>query len=127
MMRCMVGLCALLVLGGCDWDADAHVAKAPHRALLGAHPKKAPAAMRRYGCISCHTIPGVKGARARVGPSLDKIRERHFIAGRFANEPDMLMRWIQDPRGLKPHTAMPNMGVTDEDARNIAAYLYGLK
>jgi cytochrome c len=120
-------LVLIALMCGCDWDADAQVARAPQRAIPGAHPKQAPAAMRKYGCISCHTIPGVKGARAKVGPELGNVRERQFIAGRFANEPDMLIRWIQDPRGLKPNTAMPNMGVTDEDARNIAAYLYGLK
>jgi cytochrome c len=119
--------CALLLVAGCEWDADAQVAQAPQRVMPGAHPEQAPAAMRRYGCISCHTIPGVQGARAKVGPSLDKLRERQFIAGRFPNEPDMLIRWIQDPRGMKPNTAMPNMGVTDEDARNMAAYIYGLK
>lgn len=126
MMRvlCVAGS---LILGGCEWQADARVANAPHRSIPSAHPKDAPAAMRRYGCSSCHTIPGVTGARALVGPSLDKFAQRQFIAGRIPNEPDNLMHWIQDPQGMKPMTAMPNMGVTDDDARNIAAYLYGLQ
>jgi cytochrome c len=120
-------LLSVLLLHACEWQADARVAKAPQRVLLGAHPKQAPAAMRRYGCISCHTIPGVTGARALVGPTLAKFADRHYIAGRFSNEPDKLIQWIQDPQGMKPMTAMPNMRVSDEDARNIAAYLYGLK
>jgi cytochrome c len=120
-------LLAALLTSGCEWQADAREPKAPHRVLLGAHPAQAPAAMRRYGCVSCHTIPGVTGARALVGPSLDKFATRHYIAGRFPNEPDKLVQWIQAPREMKPNTAMPNLGVTDEDARNIAAYLYDLK
>jgi cytochrome c1 len=84
------------------------------------------AAIRRYGCGSCHTIPGVKGANALVGPPLVHFRRRAFIAGQLANTEPNLRRWITDPRAVEPGTAMPNLGVTAEDARNIAAYLESL-
>ncbi|MDQ1395330.1 MAG: cytochrome c [Acidimicrobiaceae bacterium] len=81
----------------------------------------------RYGCGSCHTIPGVKGASALVGPPLIHWSRRSFIAGRLANTPDNLIRWISDPQGVEPGVDMPNLGVTQDDARDIAAYLEGIR
>jgi cytochrome c len=84
-------------------------------------------AMARYGCGACHAIPGVSGARGNVGPSLSGMGERRIVAGMLANEPANLIHWIQDPQSVVPGNAMPNMGVSDDDARDIAAYLYTLK
>jgi cytochrome c1 len=36
------------------------------------------------------------------------------------------MQWIMDPQHYKPNTAMPKLGVTPQDAIDIAAYLYSL-
>ena len=83
-------------------------------------------AIRHYGCGSCHTIPGVKNADALVGPPLMHFRKRAFIGGELANTEANLRRWVMDPRGVEPGTDMPNLGVTAEDARNIAAYLESL-
>jgi cytochrome c len=80
----------------------------------------------QYGCSSCHTVPGVREARGRVGPPLDFFAERSFIGGELPNTPDMLVHWIMDPPGLIPATAMPRMDVSERDARDIAAYLYSL-
>ena len=71
-------------------------------------------------------IPGVPAAEGRVGPPLTDLADRTFIAGRLRNEPSALVRWIREPRAVDPNTAMPNLGVTDRDARDIAAYLYTL-
>jgi cytochrome c len=83
-------------------------------------------AIRKYGCGSCHTIPGIKGADALVGPPLVHFRRRSFIAGQLKNTEANLRRWISDPQGVEPGTAMPDLEVTDADARNIAAYLESL-
>ncbi len=83
-------------------------------------------AIQKYGCGSCHVIPGINGAQGEVGPRLSYISERSFLAGELPNTPDNLIMWIQHPQKVKPGTAMPEMGVTDNDARNIAAYLYSL-
>jgi cytochrome c1 len=83
-------------------------------------------AIRRYGCGSCHTIPGIKEADALVGPPLVHFRRRSYIAGQLANTESNLRRWIRDPQGVEPGTAMPNLHVTPADARNIAAYLESL-
>jgi cytochrome c oxidase assembly factor CtaG/cytochrome c2 len=95
--------------------------------LTNADPDRGRAAMKRYGCGSCHNIPGVRGARGLVGPPLGEVSQRVFIAGVLPNEPDNMIRWIENPPGVDPKTAMPNMGVTGRDARDIAAYLYTLR
>jgi putative membrane protein len=95
--------------------------------LAAANPDRGRAAIRRYGCGSCHDIPGVVGAHGMVGPPLGTVAKRVYIAGVLPNEPDNLVRWIENPQGVDPKTAMPNMGVTTRDARDIASYLYTLR
>lgn len=80
-----------------------------------------------YGCGACHTIPGVHGARGQVGPSLRGFGLRTMIAGELANSPENLSRWIQHPRQIEPKTAMPDLGLTPDQANDIAAYLYTLQ
>jgi cytochrome c len=84
-------------------------------------------ALHSYGCGSCHTIPGVEGATASVGPSLKDYAYQHYIAGQLTNTHENLARFIQDPQGFEPGTVMPNLGVTDADAYNMAAYIATLK
>jgi cytochrome c len=94
----------------------------------GGRPEQGRLAMRQqYGCGACHVIPGVEGATGLVGPPLTHWSGRVYIAGNLANTPDNLVRWIRDPQGVEPGTAMPNLGVTEADARDIAAYLYTLR
>ena len=77
-----------------------------------------------YGCGSCHRIDGVPGADARVGPPLDSYADRAYIAGAVPNTPEALVRWIMDPQSIEPGTVMPDLGIAEGDARDIAAYLY---
>ena len=84
----------------------------------------APAIMRRYGCAGCHTIPSVPGAEGKVGGPLVDIRERVYIAGVANNTADNLVRWIVSPQSLSPHSAMPATGISEAEARDVAAYLY---
>jgi mono/diheme cytochrome c family protein len=84
-------------------------------------------ALRQYACYSCHTIPGIVGADKVSGPPLEGIASRMYIAGMLSNTPENMLRWIRHPQELNPLTAMPDMRVTEADARDIAAYLYTLK
>jgi mono/diheme cytochrome c family protein len=93
-------------------------------ALTGGHPERAADEMIRYGCGGCHTIPGVPGASGLVGPPLRSIGRLTYIGGSVRNTPDNLVRWILDPRGLNPKTRMPGTGISEPEARDIAAYLY---
>jgi putative membrane protein len=95
--------------------------------LPDASPDRGRTAISRYGCGSCHTIPGITGAHGMVGPPLGQIASRVYIAGVLPNEPDNMIRWIENPLAVDSKTAMPNMGVTPRDARDIAAYLYTLR
>lgn len=83
-------------------------------------------AMRRYGCVSCHTIPGIAGARATVGPPLDRLGSRTYLAGTLQNTPENLAFWIQHPQDVHHGTAMPEMHVTPEDAKTMSSYLESL-
>jgi cytochrome c len=76
-----------------------------------------------FGCGACHTIPGVTGADGRVGPPLGNLRDRAVIAGRIPNGTTDLVRWITHPQSIEPGTAMPDLGVPDAAARDMAAYL----
>lgn len=77
-----------------------------------------------YGCGSCHTIPGIRHATGRVGPKLEDFVHQMYIAGVLANTPENLSRWLQQPSQINPLTAMPEMGISEEEARDMAAYLY---
>lgn len=79
--------------------------------------------LTRYHCGSCHTIPGVSGAQGKLAVSLQAYGRRSYIAGRIANEPDGLVRWITDPSSVVPGTLMPDLGVAPDDARAMALYL----
>lgn len=79
--------------------------------------------LAQYQCGSCHTIPGVAGARGLAAAPLERFGDRSYIAGRLANQPATLVQWIVAPQSLVPGTTMPSMGVTPADARDMAAYL----
>lgn len=83
-------------------------------------------AIQEYGCGSCHAIPGIRGADGLVGPPLTSFGRRSYIAGALPNNQENLARWVRDPQGVEPGTAMPNLGVSREEARNIATYLLSL-
>lgn len=113
---------AVLGLSACDWrDADHDAA-----ALTHGNPARGQRLIYSYGCGSCHSIPGITGATGTVGPPLAGVASRSFIGGVLTNEPDNMMRWLHDPPAVDSNTAMPNVGLTPHDARDVAAYLYTL-
>ncbi|MGO4511067.1 cytochrome c family protein [Bradyrhizobium sp. 2TAF36] len=94
------------------------------RAMTAGDPARAPALIRRYGCAGCHTISGIPGADGQVGSSLVDLRQRVYIAGVMTNSPDNLIGWIVTPQTFSPRTAMPATGISQAEARDVAAYLY---
>jgi putative membrane protein len=95
--------------------------------VTGGDTHRGSAAIFKYGCGSCHTIAGIANARGLVGPPLTGIGARTYVAGVLRNSPENIERWIQDPKGVDDKTAMPNLGVSKQDATDIAAYLYSTK
>jgi cytochrome c2 len=96
-------------------------------ALTGGDSDRGPELMTRYGCAGCHTVPGVRAANGRVGPPLNQFAGRVYIGGVLTNRPDNLVRWIVNPRAVSPRTAMPVTGISEAEARHVAAYLLTLR
>lgn len=100
---------------------------APYAVSTGGNSVQGKAVIESKGCGACHVIPGIRDARGLVGPPLFFFSRRTMIAGELPNTPDNLVRWILDPKQVEPGTAMPDLGLTDQQARAVAAYLYTLK
>ena len=114
-------LCCVCTLTGCGPSPTQLHARQIGNADRGA------ALISWYGCGACHSIPGVPGADALVGPPLEHFVHRGYLAGVLHNTPDNLIRWIRDPQKFVPGNAMPALGIDERDARDIAAYLYSLE
>ena len=119
-------LITLLITIACDRPSGSEV-KRSATLTGGGDARLGRTDIRKYGCSACHEISGVPGARGLIGPRLDGIGQRHYIPGEITNTPGNLMLWIEHPRQVEPRTAMPEMGVTEQDSRDIAAYLYTLR
>lgn len=116
--RCAIG--ALVLLGACSTEPGYDPQVPQGDAQLGR------AAIEELECGVCHRIPGVSGSYGHVGPPLDTLRHNVYVAGRLPNTPANLVRWIMDAPALAPETAMPNVGVTEQQALDMAAYLYSI-
>ena len=121
-MRFLISICISLLLCGCDEHFDSTAI-----ARTGGDAQRGRDKINFYGCASCHTIPGIHGADARVGPSLERVAGRSYIGVGLENNPQNLIEWIKHSRDLDPKAAMPNLHISDADARDIACYLYTLR
>lgn len=110
---CLVAMAALLP--GCG-EAGADGSPARGQAAIGA-----------YGCTACHEIAGIRGVSSRVGPPLLAVGRQSYIAGVLPNTRANMTAWLENPPAMAPNTAMPNLGVTPAEARDITAYLYTLR
>ena len=93
-------------------------------ATVGGDPSRGEAMFIQYGCGSCHQLRHVRKATGMVGPPLDGIADQETVAGKLSNSPENLRRWIRSPQEVNPGTAMPDLHVGAEDARDISAFLY---
>jgi cytochrome c2 len=93
-------------------------------AATGGDPRRGESMFIQYGCGSCHALKNVRTATGMVGPPLDGIALRVIIAGHLSNTPQNMQTWIRDPQHVSPGTAMPDLNVGEQDARDITAFLY---
>lgn len=114
----MLGLC--LALAGCG-EREAALAAG------GGDPARGQRLMAQYQCTACHAIPDVPGAAGNAGPPLAQFGRRSYIAGGIPNTPEALTRWLDNPQSMKPGTPMPDLGVSFDEARHMAAYLATLR
>ncbi len=119
--QCLVILCTV-AFSGCTKNGTVVQAEA----LTGGDVAAGKKLIYSFACGSCHVIPGIANAVGTVGPPLQGFASRVYIAGSLVNTPDNLSRWIKHPPQIKPGSAMPDLGVSDEQVRHIAAYLYTL-
>ena len=115
----MTLLAFALLLAGCQSEKLAPA--------MGGDPENGRLLLRQFGCGSCHEIPQVAAARGKVGPPLRGISTRVYLAGVLPNTPENMAAFIRDPEKFAPRTAMPDLGVTEDHARDMVAYLYRLK
>ena len=122
-MRISAALLLSFALAGCE---DRSIVRSAESAV-GGDPPRGAAAISHYGCGSCHAIKGVSGANGLVGPPLTGFASRSYVAGVLPNTPVNVIRWIQDPKAVDDKTAMPKLGVSPQEATDIAAYLYEIR
>jgi cytochrome c len=113
-----------LALAACDRGGGALSAQEAAQVTGGGDAARGAETIRRFGCGSCHVIPGIAGASGQVGPPLAGVGGRAYIGGVLTNTPEHMVRWIVNPPAVDSLTAMPALGVTAGEARDIAAYLY---
>jgi cytochrome c1 len=116
-------LLACFALGGCTGGE----AERSYTVQVNGDPRHGKELIQAYGCGACHIIPGVHTARGLVGPPLILFGERTMIAGELPNTPENLVRWLENPAVVETGTAMPDLGLTPDEAYDIAAYLYTLR
>jgi cytochrome c2 len=109
---------ALLALAACSGASSAPP---------GGDAAAGAALITRYGCGSCHSIPGIVDANGLVGPPLARIASRQFIAGVLRNTPDNMVQWLRFPQRIVPGNAMPDLAISETDARQLTAYLETLR
>ncbi len=119
-LRRVLAIALAVLTGACDEAPPAQLR------LSDADPQRGRATIRAHGCGACHVIPGVEGAVAWVGPPLTEWARRGYVAGRLPNAPENLVTWLRDPQAVSPGSAMPNLGLTEREARDAAAYLFTL-
>lgn len=121
----MIALLQLATMAGCSWFGEFDYergARIAHGDPLAGRQK-----MRKHSCTSCHIIPGIPDADGKAGPALEHWSSRKSFAGHHANTPDNMVRWLRRPSDLRPHTSMPAMGVSEQDGRDMAAYLFSIR
>jgi cytochrome c len=118
-------LLGLLVMTACSQSGSAR--KVVEAGSFGGDAARGREAIARFDCGTCHTIPGVTGARGLVAPPLNGFAQRAFISGEIPNTRANLVRWIMHPQYLVPKTPMPDLGAPEQSARDMAAYLYSLR
>jgi len=125
-LRCalLLAMCAgLLTVAGCGGAEGVSSNLVERRG----NPQVGKKLIVNYGCGACHTIPGIYTARGLVGPPLSFYSRRTMVAGELPNTPDNLVRWLMNPPAIEPGTAMPDLGLSEQQANDVAAYLYTLR
>ena len=121
-----LALCTACIVTACSARADLEPDTSPAAGARG-DPVAGRQAIERYDCGVCHVIPGITRAIGGVGPPLTHFGRRAYVAGTLGNTAETVAQWIEDPPAIDPYTAMPSVGATPQEARDMAAYLRSLR
>lgn len=127
--RLLVAVAACAGLAACDLsDEFSDTSAQESKVVQGGIPARGRAIVASgvHGCAACHAVPDIRAPRGVVGPPLHGVARRGLIAGRLPNTPAVLVAFLANPPALAPETGMPNVGLSPEEARHVAAYLYTL-
>src|SRR5690606_36993247 len=119
----MLALLALVLVTACGEAPLPLAPRAQADELIGVDLHRGRRLIAEYGCVACHAVEGVRGPISKVGPPLKDMALRAYIAGVLPNTTENLVRWLLDPPAIDPLTAMPAMGLSVGDTKDIAAYL----
>ncbi len=116
-------------------SSSAWLSCSPPAAIPSARRRPGPAANRGGARISSKSTAARPATTSRESPRptarsdrrFDRLASREQLAGKLPNTPENLMRWIRDPQDVSPGTAMPQMGLSEQEGRDIAAFLYSLR
>jgi cytochrome c2 len=97
------------------------------QASTGGRSDAGKATIQRLGCGACHVIEGVSGADGAVGPALKGLAARVEVTGKLPADPTSLIAWIRRPQEISPGVGMPDIAMSEQDARDLAAYLYAIR
>jgi cytochrome c len=118
-------LLTLLAFTACNWFRDFDFARGVR--LTGGNPETGRQTMKMRSCGSCHAIPGVFRAEGKSAPSLAHWHSRDdFLDGKYKNTPENIEKWLEKPSHRKPGTNMPDMNLSDEESRDMTAYLFSI-
>jgi cytochrome c2 len=124
-----ISLAVIAIVGGTA-AAAANYLKERHKktehaiAMTRGNPDRAMQAIVQYGCAACHNVPDVQMPGGLAAVPLSGVADRLYVGGVLENTPDNLVRWIVNPKQFNPKSAMPVTGISEAEARNVAAYLY---
>jgi cytochrome c oxidase subunit 2 len=76
------------------------------------------------GCVGCHSLVAYNAPKGLLGPNLANVGARTYIAaGTLPNTDENLAHWIRVPQDVKHGVLMPNLGVTEDEAKALVAFL----
>jgi len=94
-------------------------------ASAGGNAARGKEIVESVGCLACHAIGDETKVRALRGTSYDIAPELTRVGSKVT--PDWIYDWIRNPRHYNPTTKMPNLRLTDGEARDVTAYLSTMK
>jgi cytochrome c oxidase subunit 2 len=99
----------------------------PSVASLTGDAKSGASLFQKLTCQNCHAISGLTPSIS-IGPDLTHIASRETLAGGvLINTQENLAKWLSNPQAVKPESFMPNFELTDDQVRELSAYLETLQ